>query len=363
MFQVYLVGGIVRDKLMGVQSHDRDYVVVGATEADMLAQGFKKVGADFPVFLNKDGDQYALARTERKTGSGYQGFSVVFDASVTLEEDLSRRDLTINAMAEDLSTGKIVDPFNARSDLRNRVLRHVGSAFGEDPLRVVRLARFYARWADFTVAPETLVLCATMVASGELNALSDERLWVELEKLFKQSAKPERFFQLLEQLGAFDKVDFFKDLLGSPAPEMSLGARAVASLEDLDKLAIFVALVARDSAPLAAVAIPVRAKSLVRNIRAVRALDPTAKSVVEFMNATRAFEPKCVHFADVLSAMQAGEAGGFSFPVSSEQLLVSHEAARGIKAADFISQGMKGAEIGRAMCAARIAAVESVFGQ
>lgn len=179
--KIYLVGGAVRDLLLGLSPKDRDYVVVGATEEWMLDQGFKKVGAAFPVFLHPEtGEEYALARTEVKSGKGYHGFSVKFDPSVTLEDDLKRRDLTINAMAlsEDQ---RFIDPFNGQVDLKNKVLRHTSEAFAEDPLRVLRVARFAARYG-FEVAPETLALCRKIVAAGELALLSRERVWVELYK-------------------------------------------------------------------------------------------------------------------------------------------------------------------------------------
>lgn len=180
--KIYTVGGAVRDRLLGLKVTDIDRVVVGATTEEMLAKGYKPVGADFPVFLDpKNGDEYALARTERKSGRGYGGF--VFHASpeVTLEEDLIRRDLTINAMAED-DDGNLTDPYGGQSDLEARILRHVSPAFAEDPLRVLRVARFAARYArlNFTVAPQTLELMRQLSESGELQALTPERSWKEI---------------------------------------------------------------------------------------------------------------------------------------------------------------------------------------
>ena len=182
--QTYLVGGAVRDRLLGLAPGDRDFVVVGETPEAMLAQGFKPVGRDFPVFLHPaTGEEYALARTERKSGRGYRGFVVDADPAVTLEEDLGRRDFTINAIAE-AADGSLVDPFGGARDIQARVLRHVGPAFVEDPLRVLRAARFMARFAPlgFQVAPETLQLMRTMVATGELSALVPERVWQELSR-------------------------------------------------------------------------------------------------------------------------------------------------------------------------------------
>ncbi|AEK57288.1 MULTISPECIES: tRNA nucleotidyltransferase [Acidithiobacillus] len=194
----YLVGGAVRDRLRGVTVQDRDYVLVGAGQEDidaLLARGFRWAGKDFPVLIGREGEEYALARTERKTGSGHRGF-VVATAGVSLEDDLLRRDLTINAMAEDLETGAIVDPYGGRRDLDARVLRHVSPAFREDPLRVLRLARFAARLPDFVIAPETEALVRQMIAAGELAELSPDRVWKETEKALKGPAAS-RYFSLL----------------------------------------------------------------------------------------------------------------------------------------------------------------------
>ncbi|MEQ8288186.1 MAG: multifunctional CCA addition/repair protein [Gammaproteobacteria bacterium] len=179
--QIYLVGGAVRDKLLGLPVKDRDWVVVGATPGQMLELGYKPVGKDFPVFLHPDTkEEYALARTERKSGKGYKGFSFHTDPDVTLEEDLQRRDLSINAMAED-EAGNLIDPYNGSADIRSKQLRHVSPAFNEDPLRVLRVARFAAT-LGFKVAPETMDLLKQMSSSGELEALVPERVWTETEK-------------------------------------------------------------------------------------------------------------------------------------------------------------------------------------
>lgn len=200
---IYLVGGAVRDRLLGLPVKDRDYVVVGATPEIMLAKGFQAVGRDFPVFIHpQTGEEYALARQERKTAPGHHGFAFAFSPDVTLEEDLRRRDLTVNAMAED-ENGNIIDPYGGRADLEARVLRHVSPAFAEDPLRVLRLFRFHARFAPlgFTVAEETLALCRKMAASGELATLTGERVWRECERAL-QSAAPWCFFSGLAQVDA-----------------------------------------------------------------------------------------------------------------------------------------------------------------
>lgn len=206
--KTYLVGGAIRDKLLGLEPGDRDHVVVGATPEQMLAQGFKPVGRDFPVFLHpRTGEEYALARTERKSGRGYRGFVVDSDPSVTLEEDLSRRDFTINAIAQDEEDGKLSDPLGGVRDLEARVLRHAGPAFVEDPLRVLRAARFMARFADlgFTVAPETMALMREMAAGGELAELVPERVWQELSRALR-SATPSAFLRTLRDCGALAQV-------------------------------------------------------------------------------------------------------------------------------------------------------------
>ncbi len=203
-FKVYEVGGAVRDRLLGRPVQDRDYVVVGATPEDMERAGFKPVGSDFPVFLHpQTHEEYALARTERKSGRGYKGFTVHTSPDVTLEEDLARRDLTINAIAADAS-GKLIDPYGGVQDLRDGVLRHVSDAFVEDPVRLLRIARFVARYG-FRIAPETLALLATMVATGEVDALVPERVWHELSKGLMEPA-PVRMLEELEKVGALARV-------------------------------------------------------------------------------------------------------------------------------------------------------------
>ncbi len=204
--KIYLVGGAVRDKLLGLTPKDLDYVVVGATEQQMLDRGFTKVGASFPVFHHPvTNEEYALARKERKVGVGYNGFEVVFDPSVTLEEDLSRRDLTINAMAIDCNTNQLVDPFNGQDDLRFGILRHVSEAFAEDPIRVLRTARFAARY-PFSIDARTLLLMRQIV--HELNHVPQERIWAEFEKGL-QEVHPVLMFDVLSACGAFE-VDALK---------------------------------------------------------------------------------------------------------------------------------------------------------
>jgi tRNA nucleotidyltransferase (CCA-adding enzyme) len=201
--KIYKVGGCVRDKLLGIPPIDADWVVVGGTIEEMKEQGFKQVGLDFPVFLHpKTKEEYALARSERKVSAGYHGFEFVVDSSVTLEQDLLRRDLTINAMAEE-DSGELVDPYGGQKDLKDKCLRHVSEAFAEDPVRILRTARFYARFKSrgFFVHKDTLSLMQKMVEKGEVNALQRERVWQETAKALGES-NPEGYFELLDKVGA-----------------------------------------------------------------------------------------------------------------------------------------------------------------
>jgi tRNA nucleotidyltransferase (CCA-adding enzyme) len=224
--QIYLVGGAVRDRLLGYPIYDRDWVVVGASAQEMIEQGYKPVGADFPVFIHPDsGEEYALARTERKSGHGYGGFVYYASPDVTLEQDLLRRDLTINAMAE-APDGSLSDPHGGREDLQHRILRHVSPAFAEDPLRVLRVARFAARYAalGFSVADETLALMRQLSTGGELGYLSAERVWQEFERALGETS-PGVFFDVLQRCGALDKLfGEFRALQCDPAwPALATG--------------------------------------------------------------------------------------------------------------------------------------------
>ncbi len=245
----YLVGGAVRDRLLGLPVSDRDYVVVGATPTQLKALGYRQVGAEFPVFLHPHtGEEYALARTERKQGHGYHGFSVDFSPEVTLEEDLLRRDLTINAMAED-EHGHIVDPFHGRDDLQAGILRHVSPAFREDPLRILRIARFAARFCHrgFQIAAETMALMRQMVASGEIDHLVAERVCQEWDKAL-QGPSPDQFIAVLRECGALNALaPELEGLFHQPSDQPpakqppgdaklpSAGERALAALRQVDK--------------------------------------------------------------------------------------------------------------------------------
>ncbi len=216
--KIYAVGGSVRDQLLGIETRDHDYVVVGSTPEEMESLGFKPVGRDFPVFLHPETrDEYALARTERKSGRGYRGFTINASPDVSLEQDLERRDLSINAIARD-ENGQIIDPFGGRDDLRKGILRHVGPAFAEDPVRVLRTARFAARFG-FEVAPETQLMMQQMVANGEVDHLVAERVWQEISKGLMEPV-PSRMFTVLRECYALEKVLPELDALyGVPQPE------------------------------------------------------------------------------------------------------------------------------------------------
>jgi len=239
----YLVGGAVRDELLGYPVTERDWVVVGATPTDLLAQGYQQVGKDFPVFLHpKNKEEYALARTERKKGHGYTGFEVNCDSTVTLEQDLLRRDLTVNAMAR-TDDGQIIDPYGGRRDLEAKVLRHVSEAFAEDPLRVLRTARFAARYAHlgFSVAKETLALMAEIVAQDELSHLPAERIWLEIERALGER-HPERFIEVLRACGALQQLlPELNALFGVPQtathhPEIDTGLHTMMALQQAVQL-------------------------------------------------------------------------------------------------------------------------------
>lgn len=364
----YLVGGAVRDELLGVQSKDRDYVVVGSTPDEMLAAGFSQVGADFPVFLHPaTGEEYALARTERKNGVGYHGFDVEFDVSVTLQDDLSRRDLTMNSIAKDLETGEIIDPFNGVKDLENRILRHTSLAFAEDPLRVVRLARFYARYNTFAVAPDTMTLATKVVKSGELNHLPNERFWGELEKVFTEE-QPQRFFDVLENVAFWKHITFFAELYNCETlQERSFirdAAKIVAadiSVPGAEKLMLHTAVTAKCGATLESASS--RTKVLQMNVQTLCKTDRTAESIFELLRRTKAWSDGDT-FNDVLSALGVMQELEKTSPyarilrtnIDLQDLHNVQVVTSRIKSEPF--QHLQGKQIGEAMKAARIEAIK-----
>jgi tRNA nucleotidyltransferase (CCA-adding enzyme) len=400
--QTYLVGGAVRDKLLKRAVVDHDYVVVGAMPEEMLALGYKPVGKDFPVFLHpQSGEEYALARTERKTGRGYQGFVFQADATVTLEQDLARRDLTINAIAQD-EHGALTDPYHGVRDLEARVLRHVAPAFVEDPVRVLRVARFAARFAalGFTVAPETMALMRQMVRDGEVDHLVAERVWTETRKALGE-AQPSAFLRVLRECGAlavlFPEIDA---LYGVPQraefhPEVDTGLHlemvldAAAALVPGSDVVGFCALTHDLGKALTPVdELPRHVGHEHRGVAPLRALCARLKVPTEHaalaelvcrdhLNAHRAFELKPATVLKILGALDAlrrparldlflaaceadkrGRLGhqDESYP-QADYLREARAVAAAIDASGFVAQGLTGPAIGNAMAQARIGAI------
>jgi len=363
----YLVGGAVRDILMGREPKDRDYVVVGATPKDMIDAGFEQVGASFPVFLHpRTGEEYALARKERKVGPGYHGFETVHDTSVTIQEDLSRRDLTINSVAIDYETENYIDPFGGRRDLQDKVLRHTSEAFAEDPLRVVRLARFYARYhaLGFNVHPETAELCRQMVEAGELNELPDERFWLELQKAFDDE-QPARFFEFLFSIGALNHVEFFRQLLdgvhiGSIIKVMELASVCKKRCPPNLVVDLFAALVVPSHTinflPTA------RSINLFNAWNLVEGLSGevlTAEKVVSLLNKIRAWGEGTTATDLALALAIAEEAFRVPKCLTSYQFIDSLNTGRTVTSERF--QHLKGREIGEALTAERVRRVKGVL--
>lgn len=355
MTKTYIVGGAVRDTLLGLVPKDRDWVIVGATNDDvqrMLNQGYSQVGADFPVFLHPStGDEYALARIERKTGVGYGGFTVSTE-NVTIEEDLARRDLTINSMAQsfepdtyDGTFAELVDPYGGQQDLENKILRHTSAAFAEDPLRVLRLARFYARYSDFTVAEETVALCQEISESGELNNLSVERIWVELEKGFSEK-RADRFMAALEFTGATRHCEILQRTFGSQinANQLELCLRLDRVPDDLRMIIGVAAISAKwsagkwkitdDDRKPALIGAPTRLLTLYDNLhRMFEARYPSAISLYHAVKTAGAFR-NGKSFDDLLLAMKVMD-GDKRFTFSLEQVEAAVYIAREIKAEQF----------------------------
>ena len=403
--ETFLVGGAVRDDLLGLPPGDRDWVVVGATPQRMLDAGFKAVGRDFPVFLHPDtGEEYALARTERKSGRGHRGFVVDADPSVTLEEDLQRRDFTINAIARD-AHGDLVDPYGGVDDIQARVLRHVGPAFAEDPLRVLRAGRFMARFAPlgFTVAPGTLSLMRQMVASGELDTLVPERVWQELRKALA-APQPSAFLASMHACGALAAILPEVDALyGVPQraefhPEVDTGVHQqlvsdmAARLAPGDDLVGFAALThdlgkaltpqhvlprhtAHEHAglvPLAALCerlkVPLEHRRLAECVcrehlnvhRLAELRDATVYELLERCDAFRRPE-RVARIALACEADKRGRLGSedADYPQGAE-LCRLHAAAMAVNARDLVDAGgLNGPQVGEAVRKARIAAIGS----
>ncbi|KGI78784.1 multifunctional CCA addition/repair protein [Oleiagrimonas soli] len=403
--RIYLVGGAVRDKLLERPVVDRDYVVVGARPDELIEAGYKPVGSDFPVFLHpRTGEEYALARTERKSGRGYHGFTFHAEPTVTLEQDLARRDLTINAMAED-ADGTLVDPFGGAADLEARVLRHVSPAFVEDPVRVLRVARFAARYAPlgFRVAEETMTLMQRMTADGEIDHLVPERVWAETRKALREP-QPSAFLQVLRQAGAlrvlFPEIDA---LYGVPQraeyhPEVDTGVHVelvvdmAARLAPGDDLVGFCALVhdlgkartpeaewprhimheQRGTEPLRALAerlkLPTEHRELGllvcrEHLHAHRALQLKPKTVLGLLDKLDALRrPERLDvFLTACEADARGRTGHAedAYP-QADFLRAARATAAAVTAAPFLEQGLQGPAIGEAMQRARIKAIAAL---
>ena len=398
----YLVGGAVRDDLLGLSPGDRDFVVVGATPEAMRDAGYRQVGRDFPVFLHPDSsEEYALARTERKSGPGYTGFVVHAAPDVTLVDDLARRDFTLNAIARDEATGELIDPFNGAADIEARVLRHVGPAFIEDPLRVLRAARFMARFASlgFSIAPETMALMREMVRSGELSTLTPERVWQELARAL-QSEMPSAFLHTLRECGALavvlPEVDALYGVPQRPEyhPEVDTGLHVelvcdvAAKLAPGDDLIGFAALTHDLGKALTPIdELPRHVMHEQRGLPPLRALSERLKvpnthrqlaemACREHLNVHRLDELKdatvlkllerCDGFRQptriaqlgiVCEADKRGRTGleNEAYPQRAE-LVRLHRAATAVKAAD-VAAGLNGPVVGDAMRDARIKAI------
>ncbi|HTC51408.1 MAG TPA: multifunctional CCA addition/repair protein [Steroidobacteraceae bacterium] len=401
---MYLVGGAVRDRLLGRPVGERDWVVVGATPEELTAQGYTPVGKDFPVFLHpQTKEEYALARLERKVAPGYHGFTTEFSPQVTLEEDLKRRDLTINAMAED-AAGQIVDPYGGRRDLKSRLLRHVSEAFVEDPVRVLRVARFAARYADagFRIASETIALMADMTANGEIAALTPERVWRESARALLEP-RPQVFFEILQQCGALQVLmPELAALSGVPQPanwhpevdtfvhimlalsiaaerQASLAVRYAVLLHDLGK-----ALTPKEHwpahhrheelgvAPIEHLSQRLRAPSECRELAVLtslqhtlvhRALQLRPETLMKLFTETDAFR-RPERFGELLLACECdarGREGLASRPYPQADYLREARAAAATAALDPKErQGLTGLQIGAALQQRRLAVVTQI---
>jgi tRNA nucleotidyltransferase (CCA-adding enzyme) len=367
--QAYLVGGAVRDELLGLEVKDRDWVVVGATPKEMLAKGFKQVGADFPVFLHpRTREEYALARTERKQGHGYHGFTVYSAPDVTLEQDLRRRDLTINAMAKS-ENGDLVDPFDGRSDIANRKLRHVSEAFAEDPLRILRTARFAARFQPlgFAVCDQTMALMKHMVDSGELNHLVAERVWQEFQRALHEQA-PKAFFAVLRDCGALAvlvpeiapsnvfqlamvALDCVHNQSGATTEERF--AALLSPLEESVALERAKALKApNDCQNLARLATAFTAQ--IRNIHPQHPEGETLLNLLDQADLWRRPE----RFSQLLNVLECALPGE---PSPLNLLRTASEAATGVDPKALLAEGYKGKELGSAIRSARLKRIDDAI--
>jgi tRNA nucleotidyltransferase (CCA-adding enzyme) len=363
--QAYVVGGAVRDELLGLPVQDRDWVVVGATPEQMVAQGFRPVGKDFPVFLHPDThEEYALARTERKTAPGYHGFVFHTAPDVKLEDDLVRRDLTINAMAR-AEDGAIVDPYGGQRDLRDRVFRHVSEAFAEDPVRILRLARFAARFPEFRVAESTNALMRRMVADGEADALVPERVWQELSRGLMEQ-KPARMFEVLRDCGALGRILPELDALWDARLPQAVDAAAAQGLMLPARCAVLLCGLGADGQRISALCQRLRVPADCRDLAVMtareqgvvrQAAELDAEAIVTLFERCDAFR-KPDRFTQMLPAAECNALAETQAP----RLLRALEAARAVNAGAIATQcAGDRARIPQAVHAARIAAVGPVL--
>lgn len=403
--EAYRVGGAIRDELLGIEPVEHDFVVVGATPGQMQARGFRPVGRDFPVFLHPDTQaEFALARTERKSAPGYRGFVFHTGSDVSLEDDLARRDLTVNAIAEDRA-GRLIDPFGGRSDLEKKILRHVSGAFVEDPVRLIRLARFATRFDDFTIAPETLALCRRLVESGEVDHLVPERVWQEMSRALMHD-RPSRFFMVLRQTGALARLLPELDALwGIPQapefhPEIDTGEHVMLVLDHAAGMQApldvrFACLVhdlgkaltpaeqlpahhgheKRGLVPVAEVCRRLRVPNEIRDLALLvcefhlvchRAAELKPGTVMRLFRRADAFRrrERFEHFLLACEADKRGRKGASDRPYPAADLLGrALDAAAAIPAAPLAERGLSGKALGESLEQNRIRAIAGVLGE
>lgn len=401
--KIYLVGGAVRDQLLGLTVKDKDYVVVGSTPEQMLTKGFKPVGKDFPVFLHPEThEEYALARKERKVAAGYHGFEFISDPSVSLTDDLSRRDLTINAIAIDESTGEIIDPFKGQKDIQNKILRHVSPAFAEDPVRILRVAKFLARYhhLGFNLHHQTLNLMKNMVENGEVDALVPERIWQELKPSLNAET-PSAFVKCLRACGALAKLfPEIDDLFGIPQtqmwhPEVDTGIHAMMAMEQAKNLdndtafAVFTHDLGKGITPAEVLPshrghegagvplvktlcerlkVPNRYKKLALNVcrwhlHSHTAYELRAATIDKLFSRTSAYQhPQ--NFDKFLQACQADATGrlGIEFQAypQANYLRQCLNAAQKVNSHELAEKGFSGKKLGEQIKKARVSAIQTV---
>ncbi len=365
--KIYLVGGALRDRLLGLPVVERDWVVVGATATELEQQGFRQVEAEFPVFLHpQSGEEYALARTESKTAPGYAGFSVDCGPEITLQQDLQRRDLTINAMAED-EAGNLIDLFAGREDLEQRVLRHISPAFAEDPVRLLRLARFAAK-LDFAVASETQALLREMVASGELQALQPERVWREMERALGEDY-PWRFFEVLQEAGALAILlpELAVILEQRPESMVALQRAAASSSEPAVRFAVVMWAVTADGSDLDLFCRRLRAprgycellELLQRGGELFRdAGEGRAESILQLIRQSRAAQQakRFDHFCQAGSALWPEVV-----PAARRNLELALQAIAGVSSQELQQDGYSGAELGLELERRQLTAIKAAL--